>query len=139
MSTLRKIKKASIGRYVPAGDVRFVSKLDEPVFYIGSFSKVTKTDPLVSVAFMELMTALGPYFEVVENDICDGVIAEVRVEFPRLSITDAMHLATAIEAKCVVVRTSDADLYGLSHKQLNKLGAKYGLPHFSVTKMAFKR
>jgi len=88
--------------------------------------------------FTSLMLALRPFVHVVQNDGRDGILQRVREQFPRLTITDAVHVATAIENRCVVIRTVDPDLLGLPPAELNALGAEFGLPHLSVTEMIFR-
>ncbi len=86
-------------------------------------------------AFVKLMHSLSPYIEVVENDGCDDAFAKVREKFERLKITDAMHLAIAINNGCEIVRTTDRDLYGLPKPDLKSLGQIYGLSSLAITQM----
>lgn len=87
-------------------------------------------------AFVRLMCSLSKYITVVGNDGCGSVFEKIRKSFPRLSITDAVHLATAILNRCVVIRTIDPDFIGLPRRKLNELGNEFGLLHLSIVKMS---
>lgn len=86
-------------------------------------------------AFVDLMKALKPFIKVVENDGSTNTLTRVREVFTALSITDALHIATAIENNCVCVRTTDRDLYGLSKEGLKELCEEFNLPSFTVRRM----
>ena len=93
----------------------------------------------VADAFMSLVRDLSPYIEIVGNDGCDAILHDVKREFQHLSITDALHVATAIKNNCVNLRTIDRDLYGIpQRKKLQEIGVKFGLRSFSITKMVFR-
>ena len=63
------------------------------------------------VEILELMTEAAN-MKYVGHD--EGAVTryfyDVRDEFPALSLTDAIHVATAIKHKCKVLKTSDGDL-----------------------------
>ena len=84
-------------------------------------------------AFIELMTQLGNLLNIVENDGIDRIFAKIREGFPALSITDAIHLATAIAYKCEVMKTEDPDLCGLPKKKVQKIAEELSCPKFSIT------
>ena len=86
-------------------------------------------------AFIRLMRSLSQYVTIVGNDGCESEFKKIRSFFPRLSITDSVHLATAILNRCVVIRTIDSDFIGLPRRKLNELGSEFGLPHLSIKKM----
>jgi len=87
-------------------------------------------------AFVKLMNSLSQYIEVVGNDGCDLIFSRVREIFPRLSLTDAIHIATAIGNHCVIIRTTDQDMHGLSRTGLNDLAKEFSLPGLSITQMS---
>lgn len=85
-------------------------------------------------AFVELIKSLGKYITIVQYDGSTKTLNTVQESFPALSITDAMHMATALDNRCVCIKTIDPDFCGLSRPKLNELGNKYGLEHFSISK-----
>lgn len=85
-------------------------------------------------AFVSLITNLKTYIKVVQNDGSEKVLQEVRATFPALSITDAIHMATALENNCICIKTTDRDFCGLNSKKLNELGTKYSIPCFYINK-----
>lgn len=95
-------------------------------------SKKTNFDKLN--AFVDLIKKLEPYIDIVENDGKDSVLNDIRETFPALPITDSMHIAIALENKCVCIKSLDPDFCGQDKNKFNELGKKYGLPHFSIIK-----
>ena len=70
-----------------------------------------------AMAFTELMDKIRGLFgkyniKIIGNDDIEKQLDIVRGKIKRISITDAVHLATALKYKCCMFRTSDRDLYG---------------------------
>ncbi len=86
-------------------------------------------------AFLSLMRIVGSKIEIVGNDVADKILNEVRTTFPRLSITDSVHLATAIIAKCSIFRTMDDD-FDLDAGEVAKLAANHSVPNFKIRKLS---
>ena len=89
----------------------------------------------IAEAFVELIEKMRGYITITKNDGIDRLFNEVREAVPALSITDAIHVATALKNGCNVVRTLDRDVWGIDKKTLAELAAKSGMPHFSVVPM----
>ncbi len=87
-------------------------------------------------AFLQLMRIAGKRMEIVGHD--DGVetiFNSVREKFPRLSFTDAMHLATAIKNRCCVFRTADGD-FDLEPAEIRDFVRKdFNIPNFKINKI----
>lgn len=62
-------------------------------------------------AFIGLLNNLEKDFKicVVENDNCDAIFNNITKKFLRLSLTDSLHLATAIKNKVDLFYTTDRD------------------------------
>ena len=58
-------------------------------------------------SFSSLINILEKYIKVVGNDASQGILDGIRQVFQELEITDSVHLATAIDNKCQVLRTND--------------------------------
>jgi len=71
------------------------------------------------------------YLCVVSNEDIDEILEKTRDYF-KLSITDAMHLATALKHHCQIVKTTDRDLSGLNASKLKQLGSLFNNPHFQI-------
>lgn len=84
-------------------------------------------------ALLELLSKLGQMMRIVDNDDIDKELSEVRKEFPSLTFTDAIHLATAIKYKCENLRTNDQDLIGLPKKKVLEVAQKHGCPKFAIS------
>ena len=90
---------------------------------------------VASRAFTNLIEKMRDYFHLAGNDGVDAILLKVKEYFPRLSITDAIHLSTAIKNQCLAFRTADLDLYGLDDKKVKKLASEFELPNFCISKM----
>lgn len=92
-------------------------------------------------SFLDLMEKLlDRYFEnikIVGNDCPKKIIDYIRKNFV-LSITDALHLATAVKNKCCILRTTDYHLYNLSKQKIRGLKEKFNLSQFAITEMKRK-
>ncbi len=89
-------------------------------------------------AFIGLIEKLRDYISIIENDGIDNQFEEVKNQVPALSalsITDAIHVATALKNGCSVLRTFDRDLYGIAKCKVRNLGNKFDIPEFSISKM----
>lgn len=89
----------------------------------------------VENSFTDLVAKLGNYLTVVCNDGIEKEFKKVKEMFPTLSITDAIHVATAIKYECSVLRTTDRDLFGLPSKKVTQLGTHFSIPNFSISRM----
>ncbi len=95
-------------------------------------------DELMADAFIDLIKSLGDRIQIIGNDSIEKQFKKVKSKFTKLSITDAMHLATALKHLCSVFRTIDPDLYKLPHKKVAELGTECGMPRFCVSKIGTK-
>lgn len=84
-------------------------------------------------AFFELIESMRGFVCIVENDGVDRVFKEVREEFPRLGIMDAIHLATAIHLNCEILRTTDRDFHGLRSDAVKEFSKKINGMALAVT------
>ena len=92
-----------------------------------------------SECFIELIDRISNYIKIVGNDNIDNVFEVVRDEIPRLSITDAIHVATAIKYKCRTLRTLDKDLKGKDGKKILQLGNRFNISTFSISSIPLKK
>jgi len=69
---------------------------------------------------------LTPFLKVKGNDEIREKMDAVRTEFPYLSSTDAMHLATAIRHSCEGFRTLDSDFKEIGRRRLSRLSKDVG-------------
>lgn len=93
----------------------------------------------VVASFVGLIDKLSDYLTIVSNDGIDNIFHQIRDKFSRLSITDAMHVATAIANGCVILRTTDRDLTGMDKKKLSDIAKDFHLDRFSVTEVQEKK
>lgn len=91
-----------------------------------------------SEAFIELIEKLRRHITIIKNDGIDNQFEEVKAKIPALSITDAIHLATALKNDCSLIRTIDRDLYGIEKNKVHDLGKKFGIEEFSISNMGNK-
>lgn len=83
--------------------------------------------------FIGLLKKHG-YLNIVGNDKIDKIFTHIRdsQDF-RFSITDAIHLATAIRERCSVFTTKDKGDFEEIHKdKIKNLGRKYGILNLCV-------
>ena len=87
-------------------------------------------------AFIDLIGRLNKIkaFEIVNHTGIDKKFKQVR-SATRLSITDAMHLATAMSNECCNLITADSDLYDLPKESLKDISKECGVGYCSVTKI----
>jgi predicted nucleic acid-binding protein len=78
---------------------------------------------------------LGGHITIVGNDDIEDELDDIRDMFKDLSITDAIHLATAIKYKCGVFVTTDHDFLKLPKNELNKLAERFELDKLVIIKM----
>ena len=86
-------------------------------------------------AFLRLMRVASRKMEIVGNDGIEEILSITKETFPKLSFTDAIHLATAIKFKCNIFRTSDNDFCGLDHEKVKKYGSNFEIPNFRIKKV----
>jgi len=69
------------------------------------------------------------------NDGIDKIFNEINSSLDfRLSITDAVHLATAIKHECCIFKTADAkDFKEINKNKIKELGKKYNTPNFAIS------
>jgi len=72
-------------------------------------------------AFVQLINSIKKYISVIGNNISKKILDDVKLKFPKLKLADAIHLATAIDAKCDMLCTSDYDIYQYDKKDINEL------------------
>ncbi|MFH1392440.1 MAG: PIN domain-containing protein [bacterium] len=65
-------------------------------------------------AFLCLMDLLRGRISIISNDYAEEEFEKAKEKFPRLSISDALHIATAIKHSCSIFKTADRDIYGLN-------------------------
>lgn len=103
-----------------------------------AFGNCMKKSEEATDAFLDLIKSIQPNLEIIGNDEIDKIFSEIRMIFTRLSITDSIHLATAIRNKCENLRTVDKDLYELENKKVFNVAQKYGCKDFKITNMEEK-
>lgn len=86
-------------------------------------------------AFVDLLRRLRKYIEIVGNDGVEETILEIKELCPRLSLTDSMHLATALREKCCVFRTTDLGFDDVTKDIGKQLANKHGMSTFSIGQM----
>ncbi|MBX4198321.1 PIN domain-containing protein [Candidatus Parcubacteria bacterium] len=84
---------------------------------------------------IDILNKIKRYIKIVQNDGPDRIFNDVRDTFDRLTVTDALHLATAIENDCCILRSCDPDLCGLDGPKLKGLINRNGLDRFTITSM----
>lgn len=73
--------------------------------------------------------------KIIGNDKTEFELEKVKSIIRRISITDAIHLATALKNKCRIFKTIDGDFCGESPLKMKKLGEKCGISNFKIKKM----
>jgi len=88
-------------------------------------------------SFINLIKALNKIgaFKIVDHCDIKNLFSEIIARFPRLEMTDAIHLSTAIRNGCCNLRTVDSDLYNLPSKEVRELAIKFNAPNFAITKI----
>jgi predicted nucleic acid-binding protein len=88
-------------------------------------------------AFVLLIEALRTRIKVVGNDSIDSLIKEIWGEegIKRISITDAIHLATAIQNGCSAFHTADGDFCNASPDGFKAIAARHNLLDFYIHRM----
>lgn len=97
-----------------------------------------------SEAFIDLINRLKALnkLNIVGNDGINDIFDEIRNDIPHLSITDLMHLATAIKNKCNIFRTIDDDFINLSDinkKKIKEIAEKSYTPNFVIRRVGRKK
>jgi hypothetical protein len=93
-----------------------------------------------SEAFIRLMDSLmkikdRKIIQIVGNDGINVQLDKVREKMDRLSITDAIHLATALKHGCCMFKTSDRDLKGLNDPLVKEVCEDCGVGLISIKDM----
>lgn len=65
----------------------------------------------------------------------DELLEEINEEFPRLSLTDSIHLATAVKNKCNKLISIDGDFTGIERRKLAKFGAKHEIQNLGIERI----
>ncbi len=73
--------------------------------------------------------------KIIGNDRTESELEKVKSIIGRVSITDAIHLATALKNKCRIFKTIDGDFCGEPHLKIKELGEKCGISNFKIKKM----
>lgn len=104
-------------------------------YLLKTFSKPTEEIKEKIAAYTIFMKRLMGHIIIVGNDNVDTIFSDLRRIF-RLSITDAIHLATAVSNGCVIFRTADIRDFGNNRKKISEYVAKqYSLPNFAISVM----
>ena len=88
-------------------------------------------------AFIDLMDKLSKnnILIIMGNDHINKHFNEVINKFPSLSITDAVHLATALRYKCERLVTNDSHLLKLNKKEIDTLTKSLCMPAISISQL----
>lgn len=87
------------------------------------------------VSLIEKMRGFGCV--LVENDGVEKQLKKVNEELERLSITDSIHLATAIKHNSNIFKTNDNDFYGCKKKICNFVCENFSIKNFSISKTKY--
>ena len=71
--------------------------------------------------FMEIVQQLQEYIDVVSVDEATPLLNKVQKQFPRLTLSDSIHLALCLQFSCAELRTRDADLLTISPVKIDEL------------------
>ena len=96
-----------------------------------SFANSLRKDPESLESFIDLIKKLretGIEINIVGND-------EIKELCSRLSLTDSVHLATALREGCCVFRTIDSDFDDVTTDIQKQLANKHGMSTFSIVQM----
>lgn len=91
-------------------------------------------------SFIELIKKLKTkgLLEIVGHDEVGPILEKVKDIVPRLSVTDSLHLATALHEQCCIFRTIDKDFDGITKPISEKLAYESGMARFAVSPMNSK-
>ena len=76
--------------------------------------------------------------EVVGNDGVEVLLSKIKEILPAFSVTDSIHLATALREQCCIFRTIDNDFIGLSKTISKQLSYESGIANFNISMMSSK-
>lgn len=85
--------------------------------------------------FKDLFENIKKYITIVSNHVPDRLFNEIREECKTMKVADAMHIATAIENGCEILRTADRDIHGLTNATRKRLREISGIPNFKISKV----
>jgi len=87
-------------------------------------------------AFISLFNNLEKDYKLqtIENDNCDKIFYNIKNYFDRFSLTDSLHLATAIHYKYDVFYTTDRD-YDINTSKLNRFIKSNNYHQIKINKM----
>lgn len=103
-----------------------------------SFANSLRKDPESLESFIDLIKKLretGIEIKIVGNDETEGIISQIKELCSRLSLTDSMHLATALREGCCVFRTIDPDFDDVTKDMQKQLANQHGMSTFSIVQM----
>ncbi|MBU6427103.1 PIN domain-containing protein [Patescibacteria group bacterium] len=100
-----------------------------------SNKSVERNDPEILSAYVDLISKLRKYLRIVSNDGVEKILEKIKSMRPTLSITDSIHLATAIREQCCVFRTTDHDFNGFSKQDQIDLAHAFGMSRLSINLM----
>ena len=86
---------------------------------------------------MKKLRNLG-VLEIVGNDGVDVLLSKINEILPAFSITDSIHLATALREQCCIFRTTDKDFIGLTNTISKQLSYASGIAKFNISFMSSK-
>ncbi len=89
-------------------------------------------------SFIDLLKKLRDQdlLKIVGNNDIESILARNKESVPRLSVTDSIHLATALREKCCIFRTIDNDFDELTKNIEKRIANENGMPKFAVSKMS---
>lgn len=94
-----------------------------------------KTSVENATVLLQLINDMREYITVIGNDHAERELSAVCDAFPRISTTDALHLATALSHGCCIFRTTDQDIKGNAAKLKKFASENYG-KSFAVVSVA---
>lgn len=97
--------------------------------------KFHKNDEAASLVARLLMTlSKERKIKFLGHDDIGKVLEKVRETFPRLAISDSIHLATAIQNQCSIFVTADRD-FNVNKQDLRELAKEYGIPDIGIRRL----
>jgi predicted nucleic acid-binding protein len=139
-NTLDKVLYASIVREVTnRGNPKLavLSHLALGEAYGNIFVKKGREEIDAFSEFLELLKNKH-HIEVVGNDDIEDIFEKISNILPNCSITDTIHIATAIKNECSNILSDDQDINGIEHKKREKIkqiALDNGVDNFCLTRL----
>jgi len=105
--------------------------------YGNLFNKKGQDEMDAFTGFLQLLKN-KKHIIVVGNDEIDEVLEKIRPFFDRASLTDSIHVATAIVNGCSNVLSGDRDINGIGKEKkekIKKVAVRYGVSDFCITRL----